>query len=207
MDITVTLTEKSKPIHGPEAGNNLPKGVMVVWDVQLARIIKKEVVDSIKSKDVANALNAAEWKFDSAVSDDMSKVDEKTRAALVGTHKLKFKFDGKVLSNTVRCIIGSPKHAEKEAQKPKVNNAKVAESLAQLQQVSTRFGEPRVVVKAGDKKHPKARQYVLQVGDAKWSGSIPDPEDSHIKESSRTNAIRQWEKNLKSFIAAAKAAG
>ena len=200
MDITVTIKEGSKSIHGPETSNNLPAGVMVKYEIKLASAIKDAVVDSTKAKEIKAALSAAKWSFSDNIDDAMTLPADK---ALIATHKLKFKFDGKVLDKQVRCIITGGEAKEKKEPEVKVNNAAVSEALALLDKMASKFKDD-ITVKAGDKKHPKARQYVLKVGDEEWSGSIPDPEDSHIKESSRNTAIKDWNKNLKEFLLAKK---
>jgi hypothetical protein len=204
MDITITLKDdKNKtPLHGPETSNNLPAGVAMSFAVRLREAIKEAVVSAVKSKDIKNVLAGADWSFDSGITDAMTLEDQ---GGFVGQHKLKFKVDGKVLGKTVRCNIAGVEAKAKAEKQAKVNNAALSAALKMLETVSTRFGEPRVVVKAGDKKHPTSRQYVLQVDKEKWSGSIPAPDDVHSK--GRATAVKEWEKNLKEFLVAVKNAG
>jgi hypothetical protein len=203
MDITIEIDNAA--LYGPEVNTALPASFGVSFHTNLNDAIRTGLLEKIKAKAIYNGLiKDKTWKMSGGVTDGL---DEKKADKFVGNHKVKVKLNGVMLDKQVKLVIAGSKKPEKAEPVGKVNNAAVATALQQLDQISSRFGEPRVTVKAGDKKHPKARQYVLKAGDEEWSGSIPDPEDSHIKESSRNTAIKQWNKSLKEFLTEVKTAG
>lgn len=187
-------------MHGPEVSNNLPKGFGVKLSTNLVDDMKTAMIAATKAKAIKQALSMAVWKSEtSAVKNGL---DVAKSGDLVGKHTIKFKLDKAVLSTKPRVLIKAP-NAKDAAPAGKVNNAALSKARKELDVLLARYPEI-ISKKVGDKKHKKNWIYSMQIGKKKIMHSLPAPEDTHIKEGSRSAAMADWVKAKKILAAYVK---